>query len=219
LHVDADEFLVFPHDDTKTIQQLTAEMDARGQMSMPCLMMDMYSDKAIEDNRCSRGEDPLPVCSLYDRSGYHSVLDKRTRTLWIKGGVRGRIFFSHDILNGPALNKTPLIRWKWSYAFLKCAHEVWPPDVNAGGTRAKGFTRGALLHFKFLADIRKKVAEEASRGQHTSEYNAYAAIAQPNAGPTFRGAPTTLYEGWRSFARDQLISEDGSFNPDDLHAG
>ena len=144
LHIDADEFLVFPHDDTQSIPSLTGMMMRNGQISLQCLMIDMYSDRQPRDNVCLAGDDPLSVCPLYDRSGYAAKLEERTRTLWIKGGVRGRLFFAGDVWAGPALNKTPLVRWRRHYAFLKSAHQLWPPSVNDGNSSPALQIRGAL---------------------------------------------------------------------------
>lgn len=209
LHVDADEFLVFPDDDTQTIPDLTDRLARAGQISLQCVMVDMYSAGAPRDNVYEPGQDPLSVCPLYDRSGYASFLEQRTRTLWIKGGVRGRLFFGGDVWAGPALNKTPLVLWRPHYAFLKSAHQLWPPSVNDGAIRPAGQLRGALLHFKFLADISAKLSEEARRRQHTEEYGAYGLIAGDGAGPQFVGPQTSSFEDWRSLERDGLIGEGG----------
>jgi hypothetical protein len=86
---------------------------------------------------------------------------------------------------------------------------LWPPRLNQP---ARGLT-GALLHFKFLADIEDKLDAETVRQQHTAEYAAYteALGGARDEGPAFVGAPTARYEGWWSLARDGLLSSDGAF--------
>ncbi|HTH61509.1 MAG TPA: glycosyltransferase family 2 protein [Paraburkholderia sp.] len=208
LYVDADEFLVYPHCDRKNIVALTEHLARTGRSSMNTLMVDMYSDRPIDDNRCPPGCDPAAVCSLYDRNGYQTRFDPLSKTTWIKGGVRGRLFFD-DVWKGPALNKTPLVYWQRHFAFLKSSHELWPPRLNRP---AQGMS-GALLHFKFLADMKDKLGAETVRQQHTVEYAAYTeALGQPGSGNrSFVGAPTARYEGWPSLANDGLISADVAF--------
>lgn len=205
LYVDADEFFVFPHCDTKNISDLTEFMESNGQHSLQCMMLDMYSDKRAEHNICGSDEDPLSVCRLYDRNGYFEKYDALNQTVWIKGGVRGRIYFSHNVWEGPALNKTPLVFWKRHYAFLRATHLLWPPQLN-GGTLAGQKLRGVLLHFKFLSDWTTKVARESVRRQHTDEYKAYStAMTSMDDGPDFVGSPTGEYQSWRSLEQDGLL--------------
>lgn len=208
LYVDADEFLVYPHCDSKGIVALTEHLARLGRHSMNSLMVDMYSDRKVSDNYCPPGVDPAAVCPLYDRSGYQLRFDPLSRTAWIKGGVRGRVFFD-DVWAGPALNKTPLVYWQRHFAFLKSSHQLWPPRLNQP---ARGLT-GALLHFKFLADIKDKLGAETVRRQHTAEYAAYteALDSRRDEDPDFVGVPTAYYEGWPSLLRDGLISSDAAF--------
>ena len=204
LHVDADEFLVFPHCDTKGIRALTACMTENRQDSLQCLMLDMYSDKKIKDNICHEGEDPLSICPYFDKDGYFRTFDPLTETIWIKGGVRGRIYFANNILEGPALNKTPLVFWQKHFVFLKCAHEMWPRRLNGGATtRAK--VTGALLHFKFLSDLPRKLADETIRQQHTEEYDAYFSDEELAERADFISGSSVKYSGWRTLEQEGLI--------------
>ena len=213
LHVDADEFLVYPHMDTQKLHEFTALLEARHQTSLPSIMIDMYSEKHHTDNLYSEGDAPLVVCPLFDGKGYVSGLDPVTSTLWIKGGVRGRIYFQDDYSRGPALNKTPLLKWKRSYAFLKAAHQLSPPKVNRGGdVRDDQLIRGALLHFKFLSDFSKKVEAEKTRQQHTTEYDAYnKPSTEVETMLSFVGPYTRRYDDWKSLQAEGLIGEGGQF--------
>jgi glycosyltransferase involved in cell wall biosynthesis len=205
LHVDADEFLVFPHCDTRGISGLTSYMEKNQQVSLQCLMLDMYSDKKIEDNICAVDEDPASICPFFDETGYVTYYDPMNETFAIKGGVRGRIYFSDNLWKGPALNKTPLVRWQPHYAFLKCAHELWPASVN-GSVPVPGVPHGVLLHFKFLSDLTEKLAAEKIRQQHTNEYDAYMHNGSlPGDDPNFMYPQSRKYDGWRSLHAAGLL--------------
>ncbi len=202
LHVDSDELFVYPCCDQHKIQTLTDYLSSHAYRSMQCILVDMYSDKPSSDNICPPGGDPLKICPLYDRSGYQKHFDSISNTTWIKGGVRPRIFFE-DARQWPALNKTPLVFWQRRYAFLKSAHQLWPPVLNGGNSGAPIF--GALLHFKFLASFSKKVEEEAIKQQHTTEWQAYLRD-RDSAEPSFIGPMTKQYRNWRSLIEDGLMT-------------
>ncbi len=165
-----DEFFLYPHCDRVPIQALTSYLSANGFSSLQCILVDMYSHNQSCNNFCPPGVNPVDICPLYDSEGYLRNFDPLTNTTWIKGGVRGRIYFE-GAKQWPALNKTPLVLWRGYYAFLKSAHELWPPVLN-GGVKS-GRVSGVLLHFKFLASFSQKVAENSADTQHTEEWRAY----------------------------------------------
>ncbi|MBP1853187.1 glycosyltransferase family 2 protein [Rhizobium halophytocola] len=206
LYVDADEFLVYPHCETAPIGTLTGFLDKLGEQSLRTVMVDMYSSRKIADNICEPGQDPLEICDLFDRSGYASHFDRRNQTIWIKGGVRGRVYFADRIWDGPALNKTPLVYMGGERMFLKSTHQVWPLSLNIGEVRSAVRISGALLHFKFMSTFIDRAAEQVRRAEHSSEYVRYQANAE-NEG--FVGEATTRYSGWQDLSDNGLVQGEG----------
>jgi glycosyltransferase involved in cell wall biosynthesis len=206
LYVDADEFLVYPHCDASPISQLTAYMDSVGGRSLRSVMVDMYSRNPIVENVCEPGRNPLRVCNLFDRSGYVSHFDKRNLTVWIKGGVRGRIYFQGRIWDGPALNKIPLVYVARECLFLKSSHQVWPLSLNLGDMRGALGVSGALLHFKFLSTFIHKVSDAANRSEHTEEYAVYPASEDKRR---FLYEDTGVYKSWKDLSDHGLIQGEG----------
>ena len=203
LHADADEFLCFPQSIGNDISSLTNYLDARGDKSMNCLLLDLYSKTDVSKNHCDLGESPLDVLRYYDAVGYMIDYHRHTKTRWIKGGVRGRKYFLGKEWEGPALNKTPLVKWERSFAFLKSAHQLWPFYLNEGSSGEHSIS-GALLHAKLLADFIDKLRSEQNRRQHSDEYDAY--IDRIDDDPEiFYGDQSRLYVDWRSLVRDGLI--------------
>ncbi len=214
LHVDADEFLCFPESIGRDITDLTRYLSSRGEASMNCLLLDLYSRKSIRHNRCDVGQNPFDLLKYYDADGYMIEEHACTRTTWIKGGVRGRNYFLKKEWEGPALNKTPLVKWERSFAFLKSAHQLWPFYLNEGSSGDHSVS-GALLHAKFLADFIGKIKSEQTRRQHSEEYDAY--IDQVNADHVdeFYRDQSRLFVDWRSLVRDGLMSDPLGFVEDD----
>ncbi|MGO7550645.1 glycosyltransferase family 2 protein, partial [Rhizobium leguminosarum] len=77
--------------------------------SLRSVIIDMYSPHPVLENICEPGRNPLEVFNLFDLSGYLAHFDKHNRTIWIKGGVRGRVYFHNRPRGGPTINKIPLV--------------------------------------------------------------------------------------------------------------
>ncbi len=187
LYVDVDEFLVFDDSENRSIKDLADRLDESAVRAFSVRMIDMYSSDAVTQNRYRRGQDPLEVCRLFDADGYESRYEEVSMTTWLKGGPRGRMFFEDPQL-GPALNKTPLVRWGTASAYLKSSHQLWPIALNRGSTEVGA--SGALLHQKFLSAFAEKVVDPDYQRQHTSEYLAY---RPENLGSTFIGPSTRTF--------------------------
>lgn len=198
IFADADEFLTFEND-AAGLLQMTNLLGNHGRSSMQSIMLDMYgNDTASAPSVVHDGQNPLDTSPYYDADGYFACREIKSNTLWIKGGVRNRLFFN-EVGQSPALNKTPLVRWKWYYAYLKSAHQLWPAHINGTGERP----RSALLHFKFTASSTLYNSDIAAR--HTSEYTAYSNISSID---TFMGEYSKIYTGASDLINGGIISSD-----------
>jgi hypothetical protein len=177
LTVDPDEFLTYPHCDSRPLQALTSWLDGSGRPSFSAMLLDMYPQGDIEDTPYEEGGDPFAIASWFDPANYTISKNSYYGNLWIQGGPRTRKFFRADPLAGPALNKIPLVKWHWRYAYVSSTHMLLPRHLNLvyaedGGEQASG----CLLHAKFLSTFASKSQEELDRRQHyadSQEYQAY----------------------------------------------
>ena len=131
IHVDPDEYLVYPGCDTVPIRDYAAQLKRAGMRGLPVIMLDMYSDRPVTENKVRPGQDPLEVCPYFDGNTYVEVRENPLSVKHIRGGPRLRLF--PDGTKGPMLNKTPLLFWSQPVAYARCANEVWPPYL-AGRT-------------------------------------------------------------------------------------
>lgn len=182
LTVDPDEFLVFPHCDTRPLRALTDWLDASAIKSFSAMLLDMYPKGPIGAHPYREGQDPFEIARWFDPANYAIRKNNEFGNLWIQGGPRARVFFPEEPEKSPALNKTPLVRWERSYAYASSTHMLLPRSLNLvydedGGEKASG----CLLHAKFLSTFVAKSAEEIDRGQHyanSQEYHAYQSALQ-----------------------------------------
>lgn len=176
--VDCDELLVYPHSETRNLAELTDYLSVQGFAHLPCLMVDMYSDGGADRAPSIANIDPRSVCLYFDADGYRFQPSDYWTGYYIQGGLRERIYFSDNPSGSPALNKTPLVKWRKGYFYLSSTHSLFPRRLNrwhAGGASPR--VTGALLHFKFVDTLKAKIAEELSRSQRDNqgaEYRAYA---------------------------------------------
>lgn len=209
--VDPDEFLVYPHCDTRDLRMLTEHLDASGRISMGVILLDLYGERAVADTICAVGEDPVSAAPWFDPTNYFMRRNDRYRNLWIQGGPRLRAFFADRPMHAPALNKIPLVKWRRGAAYVSSTHALLPRRYNltydhAGGEKLTG----ALLHAKFLSTMSEKVAEEVSRGEHFAggrEYKAYS--DQINLGLNLWTQHSAKYEDWRQLVALGLMSRGG----------
>ncbi|SNT68523.1 glycosyltransferase family 2 protein [Paracoccus seriniphilus] len=208
LTVDPDEFLVYPHCDSRSLPALTNWLDASGRRSFPAMLLDMYPRGMLDEEPYHEGQNPFEIVNWFDPANYAISKNHYFGNLWIQGGPRTRAFFSHDPLSGPALNKTPLVKWHWRYAYVSSTHMLLPRQLNQvydedGGEMASG----CLLHAKFLSTFVEKSAEELKRRQHyanSQEYRAYDAGLQ--SGISLWCEESRQYQDWRQLEDLGLIS-------------
>jgi len=206
--VDVDEFLVFPHCDTRNLHALTDWLDASSIKSFGTTLIDMYSERPIEKTPYRDGSDPFRKLEYFDSGNYTMRRNRKYGNLWIQGGPRQRVFFEDEPELAPALNKIPLVKWRRGFVYVSSTHSLLPRGLNQvydewGGEKATG----CLLHAKFLNILRDKALEELERRQHFAASREYEAYSQKlGTGARLWTEHSTKYEGWQQLERLGLMS-------------
>lgn len=196
LTVDADELLVYPHCQERTITALTDWLDRQGLSSFGALMLDLYPKGPLGAGRYEAGDDPTKLLCWFDAANYrhrqHPVYDN----CWTQGGVRERVFFADEPRNAPTLSKTPLVKWHWRHVYVSSTHQMLPRGLNhVFDHEGDSKTTGVLLHTKFLPNILGKSAEELTRRQHFENSDLYESYHQRlSTGPDLWCPESQRYE-------------------------
>lgn len=210
LVADPDEFLVFPHCDTRGLPALTRWLDDCGRESLGVLLLDLYGRDAIEHTRCRPGEDPVRASGWFDSGNYVITRDSHYQNLWIQGGPRMRAFFADDPSRAPALNKIPLVRWHRGFVYRNGAHDLLPRRLNRTYCRDGGsVTSGVLLHAKFMDVLVGKVDEEMERRQHYANGAEYTEYAGLRGGVRLWTPHSQCYRDWRQLCALGLMARGG----------
>lgn len=211
LVVDVDEFLVYPYFDTRPLPALVDWLETNDRDSFGTIMLDMYSKGDISQNQYIEGADPIEFLPWFDAGNYYISHSYGHDNLWIQGGPRMREFFADDPQSAPALNKSPLVKWRRGYVYVSSTHTLLPRHLNRVFNRNGGEeTSGSLLHTKFLSVFVEKVAEEVIRGEHYSDSREYLAYQKSiETGQQLWTPNSSKYEGWKQLEQIGLISTGG----------
>jgi hypothetical protein len=199
--VDPDEFLVYPHMETRSLNELVQFLEDDKRPCMHAMLIDAYSDRPLAATVLATGDDPFAVCPFFDRDGYVQTPGWGNGT-WIQGGPRLRRHFHDNPMAAPALNKIPLIRWKRFYHYRQSTHDAWPRRLNRAHAEGEVSLTGAIFHFKLVSALASKAAEEARRNQHYDGGSEYARYRQDTGAEFFTPGISLRYAG-----SDQLVAQ------------
>lgn len=166
LCVDSDELFVYTDCETTPIGEFVEACQRRGERRARSLMIDMYSNEPMP--LADDGEDIRKTYRYFDIGPYTTVAKEKLDE--VRGGPRSRMLSS----GGAAkylLTKYPLFRFTRG-DIQGFSHFQFPYDENYGLE-----CRGALLHYKFLANDMEKYIQRANQGNYASgslEYKEYA---------------------------------------------
>jgi glycosyltransferase involved in cell wall biosynthesis len=211
LTLDADELFIYPYWETRPLRALTGWLDGQGQPALAAMMLDLYPDGPLGAADYAAGQDPTKVLAWFDAGNYGIRRQEPLGNLWIQGGVRGRVFFAADPRRTPTLNKTPLVKWHRSFAYVNSTHQILPPRLNQtyatdGGERISGI----LLHTKFLPEVVAKSAAEKVRQEHFNNSALYDDYYDGLiANPRLWSPQSHRYAGWRQLEALGLMSRGG----------
>lgn len=199
LTLDADELLIYPHWDSRALPDLTRHLDGIGQEAFGTLTVDLYPKGPLSQSDFQPGGDPLTALRWFDPAPYRQSPQPDLRMDLYQGGVRDRVYFQDAPRRAPTLNKLPLARWHWRYAYRNSTHSILPPRLNDAFPRPdQDRVSGVLLHSKFLPSVVERSLEEKVRKQHFARSEAHAAYYDDLARDPVFWSPelSCAYEDW-----------------------
>lgn len=209
LRIGADEFLVYPHYDTRNLRELTAHLDETGKPSFSTLLLDMYPRGPLDEATYTTGQDPLEICPWFDPHGY-CQWKLPTGDWWIEGGVRRRVFYRNDsTVAPPALNRFCLVKWRRHYSYISSTHFLTPRRLNQVHYADGLAPTGCLLYFKHFDSIHAKVVEKLERNERrngSAEYVHHAESLTEEKALVLWNSASVRFNGWQQCVDLGLMS-------------
>lgn len=179
LSVDVDEHLVYDGMDRYNLTALCAWLQSRGSTRLFAPMIDVYSKLPIPEiengwitklwtiaSGSFRNNSPFDNTFYFDCWGPAASpnyrFHKTSMGVNFEGGVRERVVGNHEW----CLSKTPLSLWDRHTAYA-IVHFPYPFRLNPDQHY------GALLHYKFVGNFRKRVASAVREKQYWRESYEY----------------------------------------------
>lgn len=192
LHVDMDEGLVYPGCDRgRSLKALTSYLDRQAYGAVTATEIDMYPerlDAPVAENLFSTHH--------YFDTDYRFARSELPPYIMIQGGIRQRMTGLVFLMT-----KTPLVRVTPDFRYIECNHyttHLPVADITA-----------ALLHYKFVGDVAKRLDEAIDRGVHFAGALAYrrirSAANERGWGETLLSSFSRSYEGASSLEAAGLI--------------
>lgn len=169
LCVDVDEQFDFPRSRNVALSDLIRYLNTRGFNAVVTQMLDMFSDRPLEDSEIEAGKDLCSQYPFYDLSDIDKVPYSfgevsNAAIMSHSGGIRKAIFGTHNGLSKVSLflmdgKLKPFVTWHH-------ALNARLADISA-----------VLLHFPFVASFYAKVTEAVESGRYgyltSDEYVSY----------------------------------------------
>jgi glycosyltransferase involved in cell wall biosynthesis len=180
LSLDADEQFVFPGYEALGLRPLCELLETHGADCVMAMLLDMYNAGDVSEAIHDPARPLIETCDWFDPGPYRLTRGGPFPGAWIHGGPRDRLIDFKPFQDGsPLLTKVPLVRWRRGMAYLLSTHQMTPATLFP--------VLAVLLHFKFLSDVRARVAtavEGAWHGGAERDFLAYQAHLASNQ--TFR---------------------------------
>jgi hypothetical protein len=193
---DADELLVFPGCEDRSLEEFVAEIEAEGADAVRTDMIDMYPQGDLDEADFEQ-QPPFEAAPWFDNSAV---------VPWLLGdGLFSNITGSVSHLKHRSVpdavphefvsQKIALVRYQPWIRFSEGIH--YAANLNISKHPAW------FAHFKYHAGFKKKVQQEIQRAQHfnnAAEYRRYAAMTAEGKGGFFKESVSVKYDGSHSFS-------------------
>lgn len=152
LSLEPSDLFVFARSETRQIGDLIDYLETERRDHVYALVIEMYGAGPAAEMACQAGA-PLPrQMPYFDALGYTTARPGRHRNVVVRGGLQRRTVFLATPRQSPALNRIPLVKWRWFYAYLADTRLMMPRRLNTPHAPWHSSPTACLLRFALLDD-------------------------------------------------------------------
>lgn len=203
------ERFVFFRCETRHIGDLLQFLESEQRDHMFALAVDMYAAAPATSIKLYGGQDPAEVLTYFDAFGYGAAEHGPHGSVVVRGGPLRRTDYRETPRASPPLNRTPLVKWHWSYSYLDGRRALMPKRLNAPHASWHSTPTACLLRYGLVDDD----AAPARSARHDG-----AALVN-NGGPNIRAGRPQLRQMMLKhdfsvrYRQSRDLAEAGLLNP------
>ncbi|HEV2300800.1 MAG TPA: glycosyltransferase family 2 protein [Stellaceae bacterium] len=166
LSLEPNELFVYCRSECRQLRDLTDFLDAERRNHLYALVVEMYGDRPASTLSLRPGEHPLAALPYFDALGYATTGPHRYRNVVVRGGVQRRTLYWDMPRRSPALNRIPLVKWRWNYLYVAGTRLLMPRRLNTSHSPWHSSPTACLLGLALLdGDATLARAAMAEAGQ------------------------------------------------------
>ena len=152
LSLEPNERFVFYRSETRTVLDFTDFLDSERSDHAYAVLIEMYADTPAQDIVLAPGDDPAEKLKYFDAFGYSAPEIGSFSNFVIRGGLQRRTLYRKEPHSSPALNRIPLIKWKWYFAYISGRRLIMPTRLNSAHSPWHSTPTACLLRYALLDD-------------------------------------------------------------------
>lgn len=147
LSLDTSDAFIFYRCESRKISDFTEFLEAECRDHAFGVLVEMYGDFSIAAP--PTGPEDL---RYFDSFGFVSREKGHFRNPILRGGPQRRILYNLRSELSPAVNRVPLIRWRWNYSYVCGTKVAKPPHLNHPHARWHSSPTCCVLRYALLCD-------------------------------------------------------------------
>ncbi len=150
LSLEPNERFIFHKCETRSIQDLVEFLDSERRDHIYAMLIEMYGDVPAQDIDLSPGEDPAEKLPYFDAFGYSAPEVGPFSNIIVRGGLQRRTLYREAPKDSPALNRIPLTKWRWHFAYISGRRLIMPTRLNSPHSQWHSAPTACLLRYALL---------------------------------------------------------------------
>ncbi len=169
LSLDTSDAFVFYRCEDRQIGDLTEFLDSEHRDHLYGVTVEMYGSEPAASLAAVVPDGPAPIALLdhFDPFGFVTLDPGRFHNVIVRGGLQRRVLFKTRPRQSPALNRIPLVKWRWNYSYVAGTRLILPMHLNQPHARWHSSPTGCVLRFALLND--EATLHTAAKWEHVVE--------------------------------------------------